>query len=137
MPRLTRTAVRLALLQLVIGTLLGALVLFAKGTFSVPFFWSLLPAHIELVLIGWTLQFGLAVAFWILPRHTRGRKRGWESVMWAGMIAINLGVALSIVGPFGARGETLTAAGHALELLGTGLALSQLWRRIRPTGAQA
>jgi hypothetical protein len=134
MPSLTRAAVRLALLALVIGTSFGALILLAKGTFSASILWSLLPAHIELVLLGWTLQFALAGAYWILPRHPHGRKRGRESLMWAGVILLNLGILIAIWGQLHPGLEILTAVGRTLELAGAGLAISQLWTRVKPAG---
>ena len=41
-----------------------------------PALWRLLPAHIELLLLGWTLNLALGMAYWILPRYKTGAPRG-------------------------------------------------------------
>ena len=63
MPRLSVWTIRAALVALGIGFLFGALMLANKGVPFDPSLWRLLPAHIELVLLGWTMQLALGVAF--------------------------------------------------------------------------
>jgi hypothetical protein len=70
--------VRAALLNLALGFSFGSLILWQKGAGGMPQAWRLLGAHIELVLVGWMLQFGLGVAYWILPRlRVDGRPPRW------------------------------------------------------------
>jgi hypothetical protein len=134
MPRLSRIAARTAWVHLVVGTLLGALILVEKGLAIDPRLWALLPAHIELVLLGWTVQIAFAVAFWILPRHPRGRRRGHEGLMWAAWVSLNLGIILVVIDPFHAGNLNLEVLGRGSELLAAGLAISQLWPRVKPGG---
>ena len=69
MPALTVWALRIALCYLGIGFTLGALMLAAHGLTLAPTLLRLRPLHMELLLIGWTVQLALAVAYWILPRR--------------------------------------------------------------------
>lgn len=64
---------------LVLGFTLGLLLLVNKGVPIHPALWRLLPAHAEFLLLGWTLQLALGVAYWILPRF--GTRRG---AVWCG-----------------------------------------------------
>ena len=73
MPRLSVWSIRTAMLYLGLGFLWGALMLFEKGAPVAPSLLRLLPMHIEFVLIGWTMQLAMGVAFWILPRFSHGR----------------------------------------------------------------
>ena len=76
MPRLTRLYVRAALVYLILGFSLGALLLANKGLPLHPALWAWLPAHIEFLLMGWIVQFALGIAFWIVPRFWRPPRRG-------------------------------------------------------------
>ena len=71
MPRLSIWYIRASLLYLVLGFTLGGLLLFNKGIPLDPRIWILLPAHIESVLFGWTVQLVMGMAFWILPDFLR------------------------------------------------------------------
>ena len=64
MPRLSVWALRGALLSLLTGFTLGALMLANKGQPFWPQAWSLLPAHIEFLLVGWMAQL-----VFVLRRH--------------------------------------------------------------------
>ena len=67
MPTLSRVAVRLALVSLVLGAAIGAALLAAPTLGGQPP-WRLLPLHVELLLFGWLVQLTMGVAYWILPR---------------------------------------------------------------------
>ena len=56
------------MLYLALGMTVGALLLFHKGIPLHPALWRWLPPHLEFLLVGWTLQLAMGVAFWILPR---------------------------------------------------------------------
>ena len=89
MPRLSRLAIRAALLYLLLGFTFGGLMLLNKGIPLAPWAWRLLSAHVEFLLIGWTAQFILGIGFWILPRFSRGPARGNESFAWMALGLIN------------------------------------------------
>jgi len=63
MPRLSRWAIRAALLHLGLGFTLGAMILINKGLGVWPAVWRWLPAHIEFLLMGWTLQLVIGMGF--------------------------------------------------------------------------
>ena len=76
MPRLSQWYVKLSFGYLLAGFTVGALLLANKGQPLHPALWSLLPAHIEWLLLGWVAQLTLGVAFWILPRFWKEPRRG-------------------------------------------------------------
>ena len=130
MPRLSAWAVRLSLLYLLLGFTLGALMLANKGISFAPWVWSFLPAHIDILLFGFVIQFAIGVAYWILPRH-RGGSRGNETVLWIAIGLINLGVwTVTCTSLLKLPGVWL-AAGRLLEGTAAGLFAFQAWRRIR------
>ena len=98
MPRLSYWCVRGSLLYLALGFTLGGLLLFHKGVPLHPAVWRLVPMHIEFLLLGWTVQLAMGVAFWILPRFLGGPGRGHEAAAWLGFALLNVGVLLVGVG---------------------------------------
>ncbi len=134
MPRLSVWLIRTALLYLGAGFTLGALILFQKGIPYDEAVWQLLPLHIEFVLIGWTTQLAMGVAFWILPRFLRGAARGDERLVWAAYVLLNTGVLSAGIGAWlGAPGAVLLA-GRVAEMLAVALFALQAVRRIKPHG---
>jgi hypothetical protein len=131
MPRLSIWFIRTALLYLLLGFTLGALMLWNKGVPVHPLLWRLLPAHIEFLFFGWTVQLALGVTYWILPR-LRAR-RGNPALAWSAFVLLNLGVWLAGLAPLlGAP----AIAGFAGRLAETGAAVAfalQAWPRIKPT----
>lgn len=128
MPRLSVWAVRAALLYLLTGFTFGALMLANKGQpYWAGAWWLLLP-HVEFLLLGWTAQLAMGVAFWILPRHPGG-SRGNEGLARAAFLLLNLGilsVALQALAPI------LLLAGRLAETGAGLLFLLHAWGRIRP-----
>jgi hypothetical protein len=132
MPRLSQWYVRTALAYLALGFTFGALMLANKGLNFEPKLWRLLPAHIELMLMGWTLQLALGMAFWMLPRFWEGPPRGNESGAWAAYLLLNLGVSLVILRAVFIWPSWLMFVGRAAEA-GAAVAFGlHIWRRIVP-----
>lgn len=128
MPRLSCWFVRSALIHLALGFTLGSLLLWNKGIPLDPLFWRLLPAHMEFLLIGWTVQLALGVAFWILPRF--GLSRGNEQLAWLSFALINLGVWLVASSAiFGA--SQIILLGRASEAIAVIAFVLHLWPRIK------
>ncbi len=133
MPRLSVWMVRAALLHLGIGFTFGSFMLWNKGLPFEPRLALLLSPHIELVLVGWTMQLAMGVAFWIVPRFTGENKYGRVGLAWAAFVLINAGVVL-VVASF-----LLTDTLPAMTLLGRlleGLAVISfalhIWPRVKP-----
>jgi len=135
MPRLSVWFIRSALIYLALGFTLGGLLLANKGWPLASWMWSLLPSHIEFVMIGWTLQLVMGVAFWILPRFSREPRRGNMPLAWASYGLLNVGIALSI-GITLFPGVTGLALLARLAQVGAVLAFAiHAWPRVKPAGA--
>ena len=104
-----------------------------KGVPLHPALWRLLPVHIELLLVGWTMQLALGVAFWILPRFlTRGAERGDIKGAWFAFFLLNGGLWLVSMGAFFAASPVIGVIGRMAE---AGAAVSfawHIWPRIIP-----
>lgn len=132
MPRLSVWAIRAALLYLVLGFTIGALMLWNKGAPLHPMLWRLLPAHIEFLLFGWTVQLALGVAYWILPRFQAAR--GNPRLAWLALSLLNLGVLVISAAPFVAAPGITSLFGRMAEIAaGVAFAL-HAWPRIKPAG---
>jgi hypothetical protein len=120
----------MALLHLLLGFTFGALMLANKGLPLHPALWRLLPAHIELLLLGWTMQLALGVAFWILPRFLTDAPRGKETGAWLAFILLNGGVWLVSLGALLAAPPVVVFLGRAAEA-GAAVAFGwHIWPRI-------
>ena len=135
MPRLTVWLVRASLVYLVVGFGLGAVMLSARAMPIAPgVVAALRPLHIEILTLGWIVNLGIGVGYWILPRHAAGAERGGPAAALAGIL-LNAGVLL--VGAGAALGAPfpLLVAGRAAEA-GAAIAFAvHAWSRIKPYGA--
>lgn len=121
MDRCSALMLRASLVWLALGAILGGVMLNDR---LLPGAWvaAFLPAHVHILLVGWLLQFALAVAIWLLPRRrSPGRPLGYdERPVAAAALALNLGLVLRVAA------EPLQRLGHASAGTGTALALSAL-----------
>lgn len=134
MPRLSVWMTRTALLHLALGFTLGALLLVQRELPLHPWILRLRPLHAELLLLGWTVQLAMGVAFWILPRFRAGPERGAEWPAWLAYALLNAGVmltgvSLAVVGPGGAA-----LGGRSAEGLAAVAFACHAWPRIKPFG---
>jgi hypothetical protein len=130
MPRLSVWMVRTALLHLGVGFTIGALLLSNKGVPYAPLVWTMLGAHIELLLFGWMVQVAMGVAFWILPRFGNtdpDRRYGRVWPAWAGFVLLNVGVLLISL-------NISILAGRILELLAAVSFIVHVWPRVKAFG---
>lgn len=134
MPRISRYFVHGALLYLVIGFTLGAIILANKGVSLFPLAWALLPVHIELLLSGWFLQLAFGVAYWILPRFSKGASRGNPTIAWIGFGLLNIGILLVVLDVFLPTNQ-LTSIGRIFEAVGVAAFVLAAWKRIKPFAA--
>ncbi len=130
MPRLSRWFIRSALIYLLLGFSLGGLLLAHKGVPLHPRLWSWLPAHIEFLLIGWTVQLTLGVAFWILPRFWRPPRRGNVTGAYLAFGLLNGGIWLVVAGTSLALPGPWLILGRALELGAVVAFAHAAWPRI-------
>lgn len=138
MPRQTVYFVRAALIQLGIGFTFGALMLSNKGIPYEPTLWRLLFPHVEIVLLGWTMQLAMGVALWILPRISGARKYGNERFGWAAFGLLNAGVLAVAMGYWvGSDAAALAMVGRVAEFLAAVLFALQVWSRVKPIAGAA
>jgi hypothetical protein len=137
MPPLSRWFIRAALVHLVLGFTVGALMLGSRALPAVRFAWWLLPAHIDLLLVGWTAQLTMGVAFWILPRFAGGTTRGNAAAAWAAFVLINAGVALAGLGPLEPRLPWAPLLGRAAEAAGAVAFGAHAWFRVKRPSVDA
>ena len=134
MPLPTIWLLRAALVHLLIGTALGALLLVTKADLGMPHWvartW---PLHGEMMLLGWMVQLAMGVAYWILPKHAQQPVRGRAAPVIAAALLINAGVIGAGLGP--AMGRTdLAVAGRVAELAAVLLFAGNAWPRIKEFG---
>lgn len=127
MPALSAWFVRTALLELLAGFLLGALMLATRGQALAPWAAPLLPLHIELLVLGWLANLALGVGYWILPKHATGPERGRRWPVIAAWFSLNVGVLLA-----GLR--IAPAIGRAAELLAVILFAAHALPRVKAFG---
>ena len=132
MPRLSVWFIRLSLVYLALGFTFGGLLLLNKGLPISPLTWRLLPAHIEFVLFGWTVQLVMGMAFWILPRFPHPPVRGDERLAWAALLLLNIGVGLLGLSVL-VTSSWLTLLGRLAEAFGVLAFALHAWPRIKAT----
>ena len=133
MPRLSRWFLRSAMIYLALGFTFGALMLFEKGVPLYPPLLRLLPAHLEFVLFGWTVQLAMGIAFWILPRFA-GASRGNEGAAWLAYGLLNAGIWLAGMGAVLSFPAGLLLLGRVAEAAGTIAFVFHAWPRIKAMG---
>lgn len=121
--------IRLSLIYLFIGLSIGVLLLINKAWLIHPALWFLLPAHIELMIFGWIIQFTLGVAYWILPRVLETKGRGNVKVAWLMLISLNAGMLLVISAGI-LPGLKLALTGRILETVSVVLFIVLHWKRV-------
>lgn len=133
MPALATWAIRLALIHLTAAVALGGWLLAARGVPTLPRATWLLPVHLELALLGWTVQLAMGVAYWILPKHQAGLPRGPLAPAVGAILVFNLGV-LAVVAAAVAGSEALALAGRLGQLGGIAMFALLALPRIKAFG---
>lgn len=137
MPTPSRWMIRLSLMYLLLGIVLGALMLIHKAYVVHPAIWVLLPIHIEVTIFGWIIQLTLGTAYWMLPRFLKGPSRGERKLAYVMIGALNLGIIFVIADSLLSFALPFALIGRIFELIAVGLFVSLHWNRIvtyRTTG---
>jgi hypothetical protein len=94
----SKWACRIALIYMVIGFTIGAMMLADKGFILFPRIVVYLPVHYEFLLMGWILNMAFGVAYWMFPRFTPKetgmRSRGFVRAAWIGLFLLNAGILI-------------------------------------------
>jgi heme/copper-type cytochrome/quinol oxidase subunit 1 len=136
LPKLSVWMVRASLVYMGVGFLFGALILYHKGIPIDGRIWKLLNPHIELMIFGWTMQFVMGIAFWILPRFSGEQRYGRVYLGWWSFMLLNGGVVLTSIAYWFAL-EIYTLAGRLLILFGVMDFVLLIWPRVKPLGGFA
>ena len=134
MTRLSVWTVRAALLYLGVGFFLGALMLTQKGLPFDPAMLRLLPLHVEFVLLGWTLQLAMGIAFWILPRFSHGPRYGNQAFGWLAFVLLNVGVLCASLGQWLGADPSVALLGRLAEVGAVIFFMGHAWPRVKPIG---
>jgi hypothetical protein len=110
MPATSRAFVKVSIVCLVVGAVLGALLLVNRWLPLDPRLFALKGSHVELLIVGWLTQLILGVAWWLFPPLAlrpradgtkparRGQaQRGSEPLFWATFLCLNAGLLLRVV----------------------------------------
>jgi hypothetical protein len=130
-PRLSRWFIHASLVYLVAGFSLGAVMLTLKALARYDGMGRLMAPHVEFLLIGWTVQITLGVAFWILPRFEGGASRGVVRYAWLAFALLNAGVMLSALAPSVGDVGFMQLAGRLAEAGAVVAFALHVWRRIK------
>jgi cbb3-type cytochrome oxidase subunit 1 len=134
MPRLSVRLIRTALVYLVVGFGLGAVMLAYKVTpFTPVLIARLRPLHVELLTLGWTMNLALGVAYWILPRRASDGERGSETAITLAWVLLNLGVLVVGFGQ-GSGAPEAPLIGRLAEAVAAGTFAVHAWSRVKPFG---
>lgn len=133
MPRLSVWMVRLSLVALVAGAVIGALLLGGMPA-AVRQAGALRAVHIALMLFGGLVQFVLGVAYWILPRAPVPPERGSVSLGWLAFGVFQAGIGLVVLGAAAPSLQAIGTAGQLLLAGATLLLLRLLVPRVKPFG---
>ena len=133
MPKLSVWLVRASLVHMGIGFLFGALMLHHKGIPIGGTVWRLLNPHIELMIFGWTMQFVMGIAFWILPRFSGEERYGRVDLGWWSFALLNMGIGAAGLGSWIVLGW-LTLVGRLLMLAAVVMFATVIWPRVKPLG---
>ena len=134
MPRLSAWFVRVSMIYLLVGFTLGALMLAQDGISYYPAIMTVLPIHVEFLLVGWLVQLAMGIAFWIFPRFGLGqlRSRGNGSLIWVSFVLLNAGI---LIVAFELWISIAFLIGRVLEVSAVIIYAAGLWRRVKPHGA--
>ena len=129
MPAPSRWMLRLALLYLLTGFVIGAAILISKAYPGYAHVWQLLPIHIEAAVFGWIIQFTMGTAYWILPRYLKTGDRGSRSIAMIMVGLFNMGIGVNIVSYLDWLPTEAVVWGRSLEIGAVLLFVLLHWKR--------
>lgn len=137
MPRLTRYFIKTALIYLATAMLLGLLLAVRTAVDLPPELLALSPVYFHLFMVGWAAQLIFGMLFWMLPKYSREKPRGYEPLAWAAYVLINSGLILRVIGePLNATQSELgvgwlLAVSSVLQLIGGWSFIAVVWPRVK------
>lgn len=137
MPDVSRALIRAGVLHLAVAALLGMVLALPGDVPSAPVRAGLRPAQIHLLTVGWLTQIVFGVAMWMFPRPRGERRVRTGRLDWVAWAALNVGVALRLIGEpatlaglSAARPGALLMASAFLQWLAVVHFALRLWPRV-------
>jgi hypothetical protein len=131
MPKLSVWMVRASLIYMGIGFVFGGLILYQKGALDAPWAWLYFNAHADVMVYGWTVQFVMGMAIWILPRFPIVNRYGKIYLGWWSFGLLNGGLLLSTMDVW-LRYAPLLSIGRLCNLAAVVTFVVMMWPRVKP-----
>lgn len=96
MPSLTRWFVKTSFICLGLALIAG-LLQEAQSTFGWAGLGGLFPVYIHLFVLGWITQLIFGVVFWMFPKYSSERPRGYDALGWWTYGLLNTGLLLRVI----------------------------------------
>lgn len=97
MPPLARLFIKTALAYFVVALLVGLLLAVAPWLHLPSWMLALNPVYFHLFMLGWVTQLIAGVAYWMFPKWSRARPRGYDVLALAAYALLNLGLLLRVL----------------------------------------
>lgn len=97
MPPITRLFVKTSLVYLVAALIIGLLLALRPVVALPEVVDGLAPVYFHLFMVGWVLQLIAGVAYWMFPKWSRTRPRGFDWLALATYWLLNVGLLLRVV----------------------------------------
>jgi hypothetical protein len=97
MPRVTRWAIKLAMLYLLAGLLTGTLYWINVQWAVAPILSTLSPTYLHMLVVGWLTQLIFGVIYWMFPIISKDNMRGNPQLAWGVLILLNGGLLLRVI----------------------------------------
>jgi heme/copper-type cytochrome/quinol oxidase subunit 1 len=139
MTPLVRLYVKTSFAFLLLGLVLGGYITIQVnlGGRGVP--WSLITAHVHLVVVGFMLMLVFGVATWMFPRPARDDDRYQPRLAWVVYWLMTASTVIRVVGELtaavaGARSSPLAAWGGLGQVAAAVVFVVNVWSRVRMPG---
>lgn len=122
--------IRISLVYLLVGSLLGALLMFQKAFGLDPEIWKFLPLHFTILIWGFLISFIMGNAYWMFPKFLSEHPRGSSGQAWMMFCSYHLGLLLYLITKFFFPYDSLTLLGKFLISLGLVIFMRLTWARV-------
>lgn len=137
MPTLSRWLIKLGMLYLIVGLLMGVVMLAQPLMGWSPNLQLLRPVYLHFLFIGWATQLIMGVGYWMFPKYSKEKPRGSVAMGWFVLVCLNVGLVLraiseplAILNPQSVWGGLLAIAATLLLIAGWGF-IGNIWGRIK------
>jgi heme/copper-type cytochrome/quinol oxidase subunit 1 len=142
MTPLVRLYVKTSFVFLLLGLALGGYITVEVNLRGQAVSWSLITAHVHLVLVGFMLMLVFGVATWMFPRPARddGRYRPGLAQLVYWLLAASTVVRVFgelAAAATGGRGSLLAALGGLGQVAAAAIFIVNMWTRVRMPGGPA